>query len=216
MSGSLEPCTRTLNVLKDTPLWLLIGLAAFLLLFPVFAGANDLLASPWLGWLRIAGILFAILAACRAGNALVPDMRAWWNDRDDRRTLHLTLNDNQSFWHVAKQPNNSMVTQLALRCMAKNRTSAPVHLLKARVIRPKFRGDILTDLVLVRHVHRNVYGSAEVTGSHIPANGVLPVTVTILIRGTPKQKGGKLKTVIGIADENGNETRATFYLRNAP
>jgi hypothetical protein len=215
MSGSLEPFTRALNVLKDTPLWLLIGSAGFLLLFPLFPGASDLLSSPWPGLIRLAGIFFAILAACHVGSVLAPDVRAWWAEREGRRTLYLTLNDNRSFWQVSKQQDGSMVTQFALHFMAKNRTSAPLHLLKVRVIRPRVRGEALTGLVFVRDVHRNVYGSAEVNGSHIPADGLLPVSANILIRGTPTQKEGKLKTIVGIADENGNETRATFNLRHS-
>ena len=64
MSEPLESFAKTLSVRKDTPLWLLAGLAGFLLLFPVFPGASDLLSSPWSFWIQIAGIFFAILTVC--------------------------------------------------------------------------------------------------------------------------------------------------------
>jgi hypothetical protein len=99
--------------------------------------------------------------------------------------------------------------------MAKNRTQVPIYLLKARLISPKIRGEVIQDLVFVRHVSEIVYGSAEHAGTYIPAASLLPVTVTILIRGKPKQENGRLKTVVGIADADGNETRAVFELKGA-
>jgi hypothetical protein len=148
MSGveSIGTFTKALDVLKDLPLWLLTGLAVFLLLFPFLSGAGDLLSPTALSWIRITGVLFAILAVSRLANVLTPTVRAWWTHRDERRTLHLTFNDAQSFWHVTKQPDGSMLTQFALRFMVKNRTNAPIHLLKARLIRPKVRGEVLQDL----------------------------------------------------------------------
>jgi hypothetical protein len=219
MSGALESIgasTKALAVLKDVPLWLLTAVAAFLLVFPLLPGAGDLLPPTALSWIRIAGALFAILAACRLGNILIPAVRAIWLRREERRTFHLTLNDSQSFWSVAKQPDGSVVTQFALRFMAKNRTTAPLYLLKSRVIRPKLRGEAIQDLVLVRAIEENLYGSAEVTGNYIPAAGLLPISVTILIRGKPKQTTGRLKMVIGVTDESGNETRVKLSLKGMP
>jgi hypothetical protein len=218
MSGALESIgasTKALAVLKDVPLWLLTAIAAFLLLFPFLPGAGALLRAPALSWIGIAGILFAILAVCRLGNILIPAIRAMWL-REERRTFHLTLNDSQSFWSVAKQPDGSVVTQFVLRFMAKNRTTAPLYLLKSRVIRPKLRSEAMQDLVLVRAIEENLYGSAGVTGNYIPAAGLLPISVTILIRGKPKQTTGRLKMVIGVTDESGNETRVKLSLKGTP
>jgi hypothetical protein len=67
--------------------------------------------------------------------------------------------------------------------------------------------------VFVRDIAENVYGSAEVSGKYIPALGLLPASVGIYIRGTPRQKSGRLKIVIGIADESGNETRAKLNVK---
>ena len=215
MTGPLESIgasTKALGVLKDIPLWLLTGVAAFLLILPFPPGTSAILSPTALSWIRIAGILFAILAVCRLGNVLTLLIRAWWARREERRTLHLTL-DSQSFWHIAKQPDGSTTTTFTLRFMAKNRTTAPIHLLKARVIRPKMRGEVIRDRVFVQHPKENISGSAQVSGAHIPASGLLPASASIVIRGTPKQKTGRLRTVIGVTDESGNETRVKLELR---
>ena len=81
----------------------------------------------------LAGYLFALLAVCRLGSVLIPVIRAMPAARRAARTLHLTIEDYpNSFWDVATQPDGSLVTQFELRFMAKNLTSAPLHLLKAQ------------------------------------------------------------------------------------
>ena len=54
----------------------------------------------------------------------------------------------------------------------------------------------------------------QVSGAHIPASVLLPASASIVIRGTPKQKTGRLKAVIGVIDESGNETRVKAYLKS--
>jgi hypothetical protein len=215
MTGALELSTyaKVLGVVRDFPLWFLTAVTTFLLVLPFLPGAGDLLTATALSWVRIAGIFFAILAMCRLGSVLTPVIQAWWMRREARRTLHLTLNDSQSFWHVTKQQDGSKVTQLSLRFMAKNRTDAPIHLLKARLIRPKLKGEVIQDLVSVRDIEGHVYGSAEITGNHIPAHGLLPASITIVIHGAPKQTTGRLKATIGVIDESGNEMRVKLHLK---
>jgi hypothetical protein len=105
------------------------------------------------------------------------------------------------------------VTQFELRFMAKNLTDAPLHLLKARVIRPKIRGEVIQDMILVRSIKENVYGSAQASGHYIPANSLLPVSVGVYIRGTPKQSAGRMRMLIGVTDAGGSETRVRLSLK---
>jgi hypothetical protein len=216
MSGALEPIgasAKALGVLKDLPLWLLTAVATWLLIFPLLPDARDMLSTSAIGWVRAAGILFALLAVCRFVSVLIPIVRA---NREKRRTLHLTLEDNQSFWHIAKQRDGSMATQFTLRFMAKNLTNSPLHLLKARIIRPKIRGELIQDIILVRSVQQNVYSTAQTSGNYIPPNALLPISVTIMSHGSPKQTTGRMRTLIGITDASGNETRIKLSLKSAP
>jgi hypothetical protein len=217
VNGNLNPLSATtnaLNALKDLPLWLLTAVAAWLLLVPVFPSAGELLPPPYLGWTRLAGYFFALLAVCRFGSVLIPVARAWCASRKAPRTLHLTPEDHQSFWHVEKQPDGSLVTQFELRFMAKNLTNVPLYLLRARLIRPKIRGELIQDMILVRHARQNVYGSAHASGHYIPPNGLLPISVGIYIRGTPKQTTARMmRVLVGVTDADGNETRIKLDLK---
>ena len=216
MTGTLETVsasTRALGVIQDIPLWLLTAVAVFLWVLPFLPGADDFVPPTSLNGVRLAGVLFTILAVCRLGSGLVPVIRDWWIRGAVRRPVHLTFIDSQSFWLTTKQPDGSIVTQFTLRFMVKNLTEAPVHLLKARVIRPKIRGEILQDMVLVRGIQENAYSSAQVSGHYIPPQGLLPVSVGIFIRGTPKQTVGRMQMLIGVADANGNETRVKLDVK---
>src|SRR5437764_294984 len=84
--------------------------------------------------------------------------------------------DNQKFhWGVSKQTDGSYVTQVAMHCMVKNRSTEPLHIMKARLIRPKIKGEVLPGLVMTRAANAAVYGTPHVSGNFIGAGQTLPV-----------------------------------------
>ncbi len=206
--------TRILEVLKDLPLWLLTGLAAsagLLLCFPPFAASLPPTIRPFV---VIAGVIFGVLAVVRAIALLLERMPTWRAARDERRRFHLTPEPQQSFWSSAKQPDDSIVTQVVARFVVKNRTAEPLALAHARLVKPRIRGEIVHEDVSVRALGHNIYGDAAHSGHFIPPKMVLPATASVMIRGVPWRKPGKhVRVKMGIADDEGREQFLAFDMR---
>jgi len=206
--------TRILEVFKDLPLWLLTGLAAsagLLLCFPPFAASLPPTIRPFV---VIAGVIFGVLAVVRAIALPLERMPTWRAARDERRRFHLTPEPQQSFWSSAKQPDDSIVTQVVARFVVKNRTAEPLALAHARLVKPRIRGEIVHEDVSVRALGHNIYGDAAHSGHFIPPKMVLPATASVMIRGVPWRKPGKhVRVKMGIADDEGREQFLAFDMR---
>jgi hypothetical protein len=209
--------TRTLEVLKDLPLWLFIGLAVacgLLLFFPAIAISVPAVAHPWID---LAGVVFGVLALARAIGALVEKIPVWKASADKRRKFHITPEPQQSHWSSSKQPDDSVVTQAVMRCVIKNRTEEPLGLVRARLISPKIRGEVVHEGVLVRGVNRDVYGSAAHSGHVIPAGMLLPGSVDIMIRGVTRRKlGRQVRAIIGVMDDEGYGQKVAVNMQVSP
>ena len=109
------------------------------------------------------------------------------------------------------------LTALALAppCMVKNRTDEPLHLLKAKLIRPKISGEELPGLVTIQAPDSNMHGTAYVSGYNIPAGHTLPASATILHRGVPKQRSGTMTATIEFHDADTNRVRMPIVLNMA-
>ena len=68
---------------------------------------------------------------------------AWKTAADARRRFHLTAVPQQSHWSSAKQPDDSVVTQVAAQLLVKNRTPGPLALARASLVSPKIHGEIV-------------------------------------------------------------------------
>src|SRR5262249_21438974 len=177
--------TKILEVLKDLPLWLLIGLAAsagVLLWIPPFAASLPPAIRPFV---VIAGVIFGVLAVVRTIALLLERIPVWRAGRDERRRFHLTAEPQQSFWSSAKQSDDSIVTQVVARFVVKNRTEEPLALTHARLVKPRIRGEIVHEDVIVRAVNHNIYGTAAHSGHLIPPKMSLPASASVMIRGVP-------------------------------
>jgi hypothetical protein len=217
MSG-VEPnvgaATKALEVLKDLPLWLLAGLAVAagtLLWAPWFAAA---LPASFRAWVLIGGVVFGVLALARTGALLLEKIPAWRKARDGRRRFYLSAEPQQSFWSSAKQADDSIVTQVVVRFIAKNLTSEPLGLARARLIKPRIHGEIVHEDVGVRAVNSNIYGDAAHSGHVIPPRMSLPATASVMVRGVPWWEPEKqVRVKIGIIDDEGSEEILTLDLR---
>ncbi|HXM92817.1 MAG TPA: hypothetical protein VOA64_00960 [Candidatus Dormibacteraeota bacterium] len=206
--------TKIIEVLKDLPLWLLIGLAAsagVLLWIPPFAASLPPAIRPFV---VIAGVIFGVLAVVRATALLLERIPVWRAGRDERRRFHLTAEPQQSFWSSAKQSDDSIVTQVVARFVVKNRTEEPLALTHARLVKPRIRGEIVHEDVSVRAVDRNIYGDAAHSGHLIPPKMFLPASASVMVRGVPRRELGKqVRVKIGISDDEGREQFLTFDMR---
>lgn len=115
--------------------------------------------------------------------------------------------ESQSSWAIARQPDGSYVTQITVHCMVKNRTGEPLHLLKAKLVRPKIRSEEPPGLVTMQALDSNMHGTAYVSGYNIPAGRTLPASATILHCGMPKQRSGAMTATIEFHDADTNRVR---------
>lgn len=104
------------------------------------------------------------------------------------------------------------MTQVGLQCMVKNRSTEPLYIMKARVIKPKIRGEVLPGLVGTRAPDASIYGTPHVSGHHIGAGQTLPVACTLLIRGVPRQKSGPMLATIEFEDADRHRERTKVVL----
>ncbi|WP_156957877.1 hypothetical protein [Paracidovorax oryzae] len=204
---------RLLEVIKDLPLWLLTAFALALGLFLLVPQLSADLEKAHRPWVILAAILFALLALSKWISVLVQWLRARRVAAETRRTFRLTAVAHQCIWSSSKQADDSFVTQISADLTVKNRSQSPLGLTKARVVVPLLgerwlRGEMLQELILVRAVQGNVYGTARGSDHRIPAGMTLPTRVTIMLRGKPAQRPEeKIKLVLAITDEDENEQR---------
>lgn len=204
---------RFLEVVKDLPLWLLTAVALALALFLLVPQLSADLEKAYRPWLILAATLFALLAVAKWISVLAQWLRARRAEAETRRTFRLTAVAHQCIWSCSKQADDSFVTQISADLMVKNRSQSPLGLAAARVVAPLLRerwlrGEMLQDLILVRAVQGNMYGTAQVSDHRIPAGMTLPARVTVMLRSKPKQRPEeKLNLVLAITDEDGNEQR---------
>jgi hypothetical protein len=205
--------TKALSVIKDLPLWLLTGIALSLAAFlsiPEFCGA---VSEDTRTWLAVAATAFAIFAGCRFVSVIISLIGRYRSTLEAQRTFHLTPITYRSFWSATRQKDGTVVTQLRTEFMAKNRTDKILHLLTARVIRPKIRGQLLHVMILTG-VDTNLGVDC------LPPGATVHISVVIMIRGFPAhvrehKKLRSLAAVLSLADDEGNEQRVKLPLEPA-
>jgi hypothetical protein len=202
--------TKALSVIKDLPLWLLTGIAVSLTSFlsiPEFRGA---VSEKTQTWIAVAAITFAIFAACRFASVSISKIEAYRAGQQAHRTFHLTPITHQCYWGVVRQKDGTVVMQTRTEFVAKNLTDKILHLLTARPVWPKIRGEILQ--VLIHTGAGSKYGL-----DCLPPRATLPTSIMIMIRGLPASFRGKtmplLRAVLAVTDDERNEQRVRMSLK---
>ncbi|MGA7711121.1 MAG: hypothetical protein WCA81_04410 [Rhizomicrobium sp.] len=203
------------DAVKNWPLWLLIAVALGLTMLALVPAFGALVPAPYVPFLWFAVLMAWIVVATKSASHLP----AWWSRREARRAAQMkfvaTPIESQSFWAIAKQTDGSYTTQITVRCMVKNRMGEPLHLLKAKLIKPKINGEELPGLVTMQAPDSNMHGTAYVSGYNIPAGQTLPASAMILHRGMPNQRNGTLTAVIEFQDADANRVRMPIALNMA-
>jgi hypothetical protein len=218
LGGNVDPGTtadatgKLFASLKDAPLWLLTAVALSLGVFVYFAPFASLVSPATLTLIRYAAVVATILAGCRAVSLLSGKLATGLSRRPP--PFHLTAMAQQSMWGTARQPDGTVTTQISVRATVKNMSDAPLALMSARLVKPRMSGEVLNNLVFVRSVDSDVYGTAHVSQHDVPPHCLLPVHVELVIRGSPRRRQtGNMRAVIGISDDEGREQRLTVELR---
>ncbi len=84
--------------------------------------------------------------------------------------------------------------------------------MKAKVLRPKIVGEELPGLVTMQAPGSNLHGTAHVSGYNIPADGTLAASATMLFRGMPRQRSGRLAVQVEFQDADANRVTVPMTL----
>lgn len=210
--ATASTAVKTANVVKDWPLWFFFAISVSLTVFvavPMFRDAAPMTYRPFFLLAMIVAWAFFVSRASVTGlNAL----RLHKSTSEARRKFVITPVDDQCYWAISAQPDGSSVTQIVGRFMVKNRTNAALHLMKARLIKPRIKGAELPGMLSMQSVDSHMHGTAYTSGFFIPAEGTLPAAATILHRGTPIQKTGVLDAIIEISDADANAERVQLKI----
>jgi hypothetical protein len=209
--------------IKDAPLWMLTATTAVLVVFLLVPSFNAAVSPNVRTWVAVGATAFGIFALSRFGSLCLVAWKAYQLAQQANKRFHLTPVLQRCHWGTTRQQDQSVITQISAELTAKNLKPGPLHLLTAKLVKPRIRGEITNSMLLVHDPGRGgVFGSAQVSGTYIPGNTVRQGAITILIRGLPRQKPGKirpLRAVLAVADAAGNQQRIklelTPYVPNA-
>jgi hypothetical protein len=211
-STILGAAVKALPSIKDFPLWLFTAIALILIIVlyvPAFSGA---VPHETRLWVTLGAVAAAILAACRLGSLVISHINSYRATREARRTFHLTPIPYRSFWGPTRQKDGAIVSQIRAEFMAKNRTGKILHLLTARVVRPKIPGELL-------HVFITTGVNDEFGNDCLPPGATLQTSLVIMIRGFPgrvRKNPTDLDAVLALKDDEGNEQRVKLPLKAIP
>lgn len=131
--------------------------------------------------------------------------------RAERRNMGVALiaDEQQSFWHHAKQQDGSTITQFNLRFHATNMNDGSIHLSKVRLNRPWIRRKhILTAMLTTQHPEQNLYGSDYAIQAHARRACSANIIALGTVGGADRKK--PMRVSIGLQDHAGRWHKLVF------
>ncbi|WGS47094.1 hypothetical protein LFL97_33750 [Burkholderia sp. JSH-S8] len=209
MSDGATAAGPILNALRTVPVWLFAGLAlacaAILYLPALGVSAADLNAFRvhWGVCARVGMIGFACLAIARAA----ADVIIGYRKRKPKKSLVFAPRDGECWWHLAKQNDDTYVSQVALRIDVSNQGDNPLALFKVQLVRPIWHGKILAAMATLPNAH-NLHSSNH----PVPARAISMTSVHFMVRGKLAWQARPLKVVVAITDQTGARYRIAVKL----
>jgi len=205
-SGAVGPI---LTALRALPLWLLACLAAVgygVLCLPAFGSirpaALDAFRAQWGVWAWVVAVTFSILSIGRAIDSGISLYRIHRHSLKTRKALVLVPRLHP-WWHLAKQQDDSYVSQISIKLDASNLTDRPVRILNATLIRPRRSRGVIQAVVSLP-----MEGSPYHSDRHpVPANGTVVASVHIMVRGALARYGKPIVVTMAVTDQSGEEYR---------
>jgi hypothetical protein len=195
-----------LSTLRTLPVWMLGGLAlaGYMVLFaPAFGGIDPAGFRTQWGWVWIEALTFSILTVARGLDASVTGYSAYRKTIEARRALPLVPRHHQCWWHLAKQQDDSFVSQISLDIEAANLTDRPVRIVKARLIRLRTKGELLHADGMLPEA-----GSPYHSSKHaVPPHDTATASLHIMVRGALAPQGIPIRVTFGITGQLGDEHR---------
>src|SRR5229473_1466318 len=196
-----------LSVLRTLPVWLLAGLAlagCAVIFTPGFGGIDpNGFRTEWGIWVWIEAVGFSVLALTRGIEAGITAYLEHRRNKKARQALRLVPRHHQCWWHLAKQRDESLVSQITVDVEAANLTDRPVRVVKVRLIRPRAKGEFLHGEVLLP-MAGSTYNS---TRHAVPPHDTVTASLHIMVRGAIARQGHPVCATLGITDHYGEEYR---------
>jgi hypothetical protein len=186
--------------------------------------------SRFLWSVALAGVAAAAVLRVGAYYA-VPQAQVWWDDyglllalgsavvavfaafkmsaERPETELVLIADEQQSFWHHAKQPDGSMLTQFSLRFHVTNRGNVGLILPKVRMLRPWIRRRrVLSAMLATEDPRSGTFG----THHGIPSRSRRGCHAHLMIIGTVGGKGRRkpMQVKIEVQDNIGRRHKLVF------
>ncbi len=210
MSDPLGDIASLLSSLRTLPPWILIGLALVgcaVLYAPAFGGINpEPFRQQWgiFAWIWAMG--FSILSLARIVDASIATYRAHRRAVEARRVLCFIPLHQQCWWALAKQQDDSFVSQIRIDVQASNTSDRPVRIVKLGLLRPRRKHQLLNACVLLPK-EGSPYHSYE---HPVPPYGTVTAAMHVMVRGELGAQGKPIRIALGITDQFGEE----YSLRN--
>lgn len=196
-----------LSVLRELPIWLLGGLAlaGYTILFaPAFGNVNPaVFRSAWGIWIWIWALFFSTLTLTRSIEAGVTCYLVHRKTIEASQTLLFIPRNHPCWWHLAKQQDDSFVSQISLHIDVYNMTDRPVRIIKTELIRPRTKGEVLDGYVTMP-MRGSPYNSREHAVSH---HDTVTAHLHIMVRGTLAPQGKPIRATFQFTDQFGSEHR---------
>jgi hypothetical protein len=190
-----------LAALRTLPVWILVGLAVagWIVLFsPSFTDID--LASfrhQWGVWVWIEAIAFSALSIARLTEAGIQGYRSHKVTVAERRVLSFVPLHQQSWWNLAKQQDDGLLTQFSMDVQVTNVSEHPVKIVKVELLRPKTE---LLHAAISLPVAGTPYHSSEYP---VPDGATGRASIHIMARGALACQGRPLGVTIRLTDHFG-------------
>jgi hypothetical protein len=203
MGEIAEAVPSFLSALKALPHWVLVGLAlaGYAILFvPSFGGIDiEPFRRQWGSWIWLESVTFTILTGARLVETAIVFYRHNRAEKSSRRSLRFVPLPRQNRWHLAKQHDDSFISQIHVDVQASNLSDHPLQIIKVRLIRPR------AQLV---HADAMLPAAGSPYHSHrhpIPPRGTVETSLHIMARGVLARQGKPIRVTIGVTDQYGEE-----------
>jgi hypothetical protein len=196
-----------LATLRTLPLWLLAGLAfvGYAVIFiPGFGGIDpNGFRTQWGVSIWIEAIGFSILTVTRAIDSGISSYLLRQRRKSERRALRLVPRHHQCWWHLAKQTDDSFVSQISLDVEAANLTDHPVRIVGVQLIRPRARGEFLHGEVMLPKAGSPYHSSRHA----VPPHDTVTARLHVMVRGAIGRQGYRVRATLSVTDQYGEEYR---------
>ena len=201
-----------LSALRALPVWIfgaltLAGWATCYILLTVPTYKDVDLApfrQQWGFWIFTGTLTFTLLAVARFIDMLINGLATRSADSAALKVLKFVRLSQDSWWHLAKQPDDSTLTQIALSCQVSNTGDRPVGLVNVRMTKPAAK--LVSGMVLLPDNNSPYHSRSHA----VPAHGTAKASVHLMAQGALGRRGRPITVTIGLIDQFGHEYRVKW------